>query len=177
MAKSEVTLMVFNAAPARGVLAWPKLMRRKVSKSQLHFIKTVSIYINLTQTVTNTGNVPSFHSRARRGYASAANVGYSQTKRRGCTQRGQYAAGALRNRRHASATSRLYESLLLRAASASTISVCRPLGPQLNEYLIKPISTQSRRINERTLSPHRQTCDTTFVDIPLIDKKFDLQCL
>lgn len=74
MGKIEVTPMVFSAAPARGVLAWPKLMRRKVGKSQLHFIKTVSIYINLTQTVKNTGNVPSFHSRARRGYASAASV-------------------------------------------------------------------------------------------------------
>lgn len=47
-------------------------MRRELSKSQLHFIKTVSIYINLTQTVTNTGNVPSFHPRVRRGYACAA---------------------------------------------------------------------------------------------------------
>lgn len=161
--------MVFNAAPARGVLAWPKLMRRKVGKSQLHFIKTVSIYINLTQTVTNTGNVPSFRSRARRGYASAATQRARrrpQTKRRGCPQRGQYAASALRRRR-ASAAPR---STLARLAAA--ISARRPLGPQpLYEYLIKPIPTSSRRINERTLSPHRRTRGTTFVDISLIAKK------
>lgn len=72
MAKSELPPVVFSTAPARGVLTWSKLMRRKVGKSQLHFIKTVSIYINLTQTVTNTGNVPSFHLSARRGHASAA---------------------------------------------------------------------------------------------------------
>lgn len=66
MADGKVTSVVFSGAPARGASAWSKLMRRKVGKSQLHFIKTVSIYINLTQTVTNTGNVPSFDGLARR---------------------------------------------------------------------------------------------------------------
>lgn len=62
-----------NPTPARSLLMWSKLMRREVGKSQLHFIKTVFIYINLTQTVTNTGNVLSFHPRA--GGATQARAG------------------------------------------------------------------------------------------------------
>lgn len=168
MGKIEVTPMVFSAAPARGVLAWPKLMRRKVGKSQLHFIKTVSIYINLTQTVTNTGNVPSFHSKARRGYASAASVADSQTKRRGSMQRGQYVAGVPRGRRYAP---RHLNDTSHRERDHD-FSVCRLLDPQpLNEYLIKPIATSSQQINERNLSPYQQTLNNTFVDISALDTK------
>lgn len=122
MTKSEVTTAVFNGAPAWGALAWSKLMRRKVGKSQLQFIKTVSIYINLTQTVTNTGNVPSFHP-TRRGYASAATV-----RRRRLVDKARLRRGRpVRSRRAPSSQPRVARTVRLPLANTRSILNHSPL--------------------------------------------------
>lgn len=134
MAEGKVTSVVFSGAPARGASAWSKLMRRKVGKSQLHFIKTVSIYINLTQTVTNTGNVPSFHPRVRRQRQAGLR---KRRHRRIATSRRQSAARVplpVRNRRAAGSQRTRRSTPLPSGADPNT-----PFDSPSDEYLIGPI--------------------------------------
>lgn len=174
MTKSEVTTAVFNGAPAWGALAWSKLMRRKVGKSQLQFIKTVSIYINLTQTVTNTGNVPSFHP-TRRGYASAATV-----RRRRLVDKARLRRGRpVRSRRAPSSQPRVTRTV--RLPLANTRSILNTLlyywptrsNSPTDEFLIASIPKRQRMIELRTRNLLRHSHGNSFVDLSVIVEKVD----